>query len=152
MSAARKESPLAENEGKNSQSDERLYQPTARQCALLIVRVMQAREQETNREVSRARISQNTIRRLCNRAQIASDFLLEIQEILLAAGWCLFLVSPSHFAIIKAKSVEGWGRISSKRIGEELKSVPIGRYNFDNLEPLLLMAEKDPEEEEDKEE
>jgi len=114
--------------------------------------VLQAREQETNREVSRARLSQNTIRRLCGRSQIASDFLLEIQEILLAAGWCLFLAGPSYFAIIKVKAVEGWGRISSKRIGEELKSVPIGRYNFDNLEPLLLMAEKDPEEEEDKEE
>jgi hypothetical protein len=116
---------------------------------VLVLRVMQAREQETNREVSRARISQSTIRRLCGRSQIGGDFLVEIQEILLAAGWCFFLVGPSYFAIIKVKSVEGWGRISSKRIADELKSVPRGQFNFENLEPLLL-AERNPAEEEEK--
>jgi hypothetical protein len=152
MTAAREDSLLGGGEGLKSQPGDKWHQPTARQCSLLILRLMQSREQETNREVSRARISQNTIRRLAGRSHMPSEFLLDVQETLLAAGWCLFLIGPSYFGIIRVNKVEGWGRISSKRIGDELKSVPIGRYNFDNLEPLLLMAEKDPEEEEDQEE
>jgi hypothetical protein len=116
----------------------RYHHPTARQCALLILRLMQAREQEVHREVSRARISQNTIRKLCGRSQIANDLLLEIQEYLLAAGWSLFCVGPTHYALIKMKNVEGWGRISSKRIDDELKAVSLGRYDFEQLEPLLI--------------
>jgi hypothetical protein len=102
---------------------------------------MQAREQEVNREVSRARISQNTIRKLCGRSQIANDLLLEIQEYLLAAGWSLFCLGPTYYALIKVKNVEGWGRISSKRIADELKAVSLGRYDFEQLEPLLIREE-----------
>ena len=41
----------------------RYHQPSARECALLILRLMQAREQELEgRELSRARISQITLR------------------------------------------------------------------------------------------
>jgi hypothetical protein len=122
----------------------RYHQPSARECALLILRLMQAREQEVvDREVSRARISQSTIRSLCGRNQITNDLLLEIQEFLLAGGWCLFCAGPTHFAIIKRKAVEGWARISSGRIKDELAAVVHGQYDFARLEPLLMSQESD---------
>jgi hypothetical protein len=121
----------------------RYHQPTARECALLILRLMQAREQEVHREVSRVRISQSTLRHLCGRSQISHDLLLEVQEFLLTAGWCLFCVGPTHYALIKKKAVEGWGRISSGRIKDELTAVSHGRYDFEPLEPLLIPRESD---------
>ena len=134
--------------GREAEGPGRYHQPTARECALLLLRLMQAREQEVHREVSRARISQNTIRKLCGRSQIANDLLLEIQEYLLAAGWSLFCLGPTHYAVIKVKSVEGWGRISSKRIDDELKAVSLGRYDFEQLEPLLIREEPSASDEE----
>jgi hypothetical protein len=102
---------------------------------------MQAREQEVvGREVSRVRISQSTLRNLCGRSQITNDLLLEIQEFLLAAGWCLFCVGPTHYALIKKKAVEGWARISSGRIKDELTAVSHGQYDF---EPLLMPQASD---------
>ena len=117
----------------------RYHQPSARECALLILRLLQAREKELEgREVSRARISQSTLRTLCSRSQISNDLLLDIQEFLLAAGWCLFCAGPTHFAIIKRKAVEGWARISSGRIKDELATVSQGKYDFEQIEPLLI--------------
>jgi hypothetical protein len=118
------------------------FRPVEWQCALLILRLIQAREEEFERKkerrmVSRARISQNTIRRLWGRSQISSDFLLAVQEYLLAAGWALFCIGPSYFAIVKLESVQGWSRISSKRIADELKLVPRGDFPWKKYEGLL---------------
>ena len=120
----------------------RYHQPSARECALLILRLMQAREQELEgRELSRARISQITLRTLCGRSQIPNDFLLEVQEFLLSAGWCLFCAGTSHFALIKKQAVEGWARMSSFRIHGEVTDVSRGQYDFERLEPLLMPQE-----------
>jgi hypothetical protein len=123
----------------------RYHQPSARECALLILRLMQARADEVmEREVSRARISQSTLRTLCGRTQIPNQLLLEIQEFLLAGGWVLFCVSTSHFGVIKKKAVEGWARISSGRIKDEIAAVSLGTYDFGRLEPLLIAQEPAP--------
>jgi hypothetical protein len=122
------------------------HQPSARECALLILGLMQARAEEVvDREVSRVRISQSTLRNLCGRSQITNDLLLEVQEFLLAAGWCLFCAGPTHYALIKKKAVEGWGRISSGRIKDDLTAVSLGRGKkiFERLEPLLMPQESD---------
>jgi hypothetical protein len=80
-------------------------------------------------------------RSLCGRSQIPNDLLLEIQEFLLAAGWCLFCAGPTYFAIIKRKAVEGWARIASGRIKDEVTAVLHGQYDFERLEPLLMPRE-----------
>jgi hypothetical protein len=117
----------------------RYHQPSARECALLVLRLLQAREEELkDRELSRARISQSTLRTLCGRSQISNDLLLGIQEFLLVSGWCLFCAGPTHFGLIKRSAVEGWARISSGRIGNELTDVSRGQYDFGQLEPLLM--------------
>jgi hypothetical protein len=122
--------------------------PTEWQCALLILCLIQAREDEfekkgLERKVSRARLSQNTIRKLCGRSQITGDFLLEVQEYLLTAGWALFCIGPTHYAIIKLESVQGWSRISSKRIADELELVPRGKFPWKKYEYLLAAEQTD---------
>ena len=126
----------------------RYHQPSARECALLVLRLLQAREEELkDRELSRARISQSTLRALCGRSQISNDRLLDIQEFLLAAGWCLFCAGPTHFGLIKRSAVEGWARMSSGRIRNELTDVSRGQYDFEQLEPLLMPQVSEAEEE-----
>jgi hypothetical protein len=130
---------------------ERYHQPTSRECALLVLRLLQVRQEEINerkesREVSRARISQSTIRKLSGRSQVPTDFLIEVQEFLLAAGWALFCIGPTHYAIIKLKAVRGWARTSSNRIDDELKAVARGKYDFAALEKLLLLDESEADE------
>jgi hypothetical protein len=121
------------------QKPDRYHQPSVRECALLVLRLLEARTKE--REISRARISQSTLRRLFGRSQITNDLLLDVQEILLAAGWCLFFAGPTHFAIIKKQAVEGWARISSGRIKDDLAKVSKGQYDFEPLERLLIQEE-----------
>jgi hypothetical protein len=131
--------------------------PADWQCALLILRLLQAREEEfekkkgKKRNVSRARISQNTIRRLCGRSQITHEFLLQMQEYLLAAGWALFCIGATHYAIIRLESVHGWSRISSKRIADELKLVAQGGFPWKKYEDLLKAKPDDSGAVEDKE-
>ena len=114
----------------------------------MILYLIRAREDEfekkgLERTVSRARLSQNTIRKLCGRSQIPNDFLLEVQEYLLAAGWALFCIGPTHYAIVKLKSVQGWSRISSNRIADDLKLVPRGEFPWKKYESLLMPEETD---------
>lgn len=120
--------------------------PTEWQVALLILRMVQAREAEfqergLERKVSRARISQNTIRRLCGRSQISNDFLTEVQEYLLAAGWALFYIGPTYYGMIKLESVQGWSRISSKRIAGDLNEVQRGEFEWKKYKKLLMPAQ-----------
>jgi hypothetical protein len=114
--------------------------------ALLILRLVQAREAEfrkkgLDRNVSRARISQNTIRKLCGRSQISNDFLTELQEHLIAAGWALFCIGPTYYAVIKLESVRGWSRISSKRIDDDLNEVWSGVFKWEQYKELLMPAQ-----------
>jgi hypothetical protein len=127
--------------------------PTEWQVALLILRLVQAREAEfkekgLKRNMSRARISQNTIRRLCGRSQISNEFLIEVQEYLLAAGWALFYIGPTYYGVIKLESVQGWGRISSKRIAGDLHKVQRGEFKWEQYKDLLLPTQNVDEENE----
>lgn len=128
--------------------------PTEWQCALLILMLIEAREDEfkkqgAERKVSRARLSQNTIRKLCGRSQIPNDFLLEVQEYLLTAGWALFCIGPTHYAIIKLDSVQGWSRISSKRIAEELELVPRRKFPWKEYEHLVVPRQTESSDDQD---
>ena len=55
----------------------------------------------------------------------------------------------SSYAVIKVKTVEGWGRISSKRIADDLKSVSHGKYDFQVIEHLLLSDSSDAKDSDD---
>lgn len=121
-------------------SKTRASRPDGRQCAMLIVHLLHEKQQDLsgNREVSRARLSEITIRRLFNRRRISPEFLADVQEWLFRVGWILFFAGTTY-AVVKMKVVDGWGRISSKRIRLDLERVATGEFDFDSLEHLLLV-------------
>jgi hypothetical protein len=120
----------------------RASRPDERQCAMLIVHLLTARQQEvgSNRDLTRARLSEITLQRLFKRRRISPEFLAEVQEWLFRVGWILFFAGTTY-AVVKMKVVDGWGRISSKRIGADLERVSTGAFDFDSLEHLLLGSE-----------
>ena len=125
----------------------RASRPDERQCAMLIVHLLAARQQELgNREVTRARLSEITLQRLFKRQRISPEFLAEVQEWLFRVGWILFFAGTTY-AVVKMKVVDGWGRISSKRIQAELEKVGRGEFDYDSLEHLLLGPELSSERE-----
>ena len=113
----------------------------------MIVHLLAARQQELgNREVTRARLSEITLQRLFKRQRISPEFLAEVQEWLFRVGWILFFAGTTY-AVVKMKVVDGWGRISSKRIQAELEKVGRGEFDYDSLEHLLLGPELSSERE-----
>ncbi len=128
-----------------SSTMDRFWQPSPRQAALLILHLLA----EKPAKVTRARLTEITIRRLWNRSRVVDQaFLLEVQELLLQAGWAFFW-ARSSYALVRVEAVEGWPRISSKRIADDLEKVSRGHFDFDQLEPLLFPTEPEDEEAED---
>jgi hypothetical protein len=128
-----------------------MFQPDARQAAMMVLRLLDAKTAE-GRSISRARLTELTIRRLWGRTRVQEGFLLDVQEILLNAGWALFWAGSSY-AVIRLSAVEGWPRISSKRIEHDLDRLARDRryavHFFDEIEHLLLAEPNRRDEEED---
>jgi hypothetical protein len=117
---------------------DRSFQPNPREAALMVLHLLDRKRRE-GRDVSRARLTEITIRRLWARTRVPDDFLLQVQEQLLGAGWALFWAGSSY-AIIRVSAVEGWPRLSSKRVADDLQLMLRGHFEFDAIEPLLLQA------------
>jgi hypothetical protein len=121
---------------------DRATRPDERQCAMLVALLLVSKQTD----VTRARLSETTLRRLFGRQRITPEFLFEVQEWLFRAGWVLFFAGASY-AAVKVNVIEGWGRIASKRIKEDLEKVGRGEFDFDSLEHLLLDLESPGEDE-----
>jgi hypothetical protein len=120
----------------------RATRPNERQCAMLIAHLLATKQNkvEDKREVTRARLSEITLQRLFKRRRISPELLVEVQEWLFRAGWVLFFAGTTY-AVVKIKVIDGWRRISSKRIGEELERVGREEFDYDSLEYLLVGLE-----------
>jgi len=125
-----------------------MNRPNARSAALLLLRLIEAKETKKSSSVSRFRVSDITLRRLWNRYRIEGAFVTEVSEVLLDAGWALFFTGR-HYAMIKTDMVEGWVRLSSKGISEELVQVRAGAYDFKDLERLIPSPAVDGDEDAD---
>src|SRR6476660_7554797 len=68
----------------------KFHRPTPRQAALIVLLLLKSRERETGKPITRARLSESTLRKLWVRTHISNEMLLKIQEYLLQAGWALF--------------------------------------------------------------
>jgi hypothetical protein len=124
----------------------RASRPDERQAAMLVAHLLATKQEGVPKEVTRARLAEVTLRRLFGRKRLSPDFLAEVQEWLSRAGWVLFFAGNTY-AVVQIKVIEGWGRISSKRIGEDLRKVGIGEFDFDSLEHLLTERESPGEDE-----
>lgn len=114
----------------------RRYKPNGREAALLVLRLIQAKDISADRPQTRARLAEITLKRLWNRNRLEEQFLAEVSEWLLTAGWAL-LFAGSTYGVVRTSVVENWSPISSKRIQPELDAVAAGQFDFTNLESLL---------------
>ena len=114
----------------------RLYKPTPRECALLVLHLIQAKEQDRGKEVTRLRVAEISLKRLWGRRRISPEFAEEVAEWLSSAGVTLFFAGTTY-AVVKTSVVESWPRVTSKRISSDVRAVAQGTFDFATLEPLL---------------
>ena len=118
------------------------YKPTARECTLLFLRLIDAREGAARKSMTRVRLSELTLKRLWNRERLTEQFLADVAEWFLTAGWAL-VYAGSTYAAVKIDAVQNWPRVSSKRIGAEIEAVHKGEFDFKKLERFFRRTSKD---------
>ncbi len=115
-----------------------LHRVTGRETALLIMRVVEMRtedrEKRGRKPLTRAQLTIPTLKRLSTRDRLSSEFIQEVSDWLLPAGWVLF-DAGRFFGLVRTSAVENWPRLSSQKI--DLKSVKEGRFPFHGHEHLL---------------
>jgi len=120
------------------------YKPTAYQCMLLFLLAIQEAERRLGKSLRLVRLPRATLRRLWIRQRLSEDFLAEVEEWLLSAGWAL-VDAGSGFAAIKTAAVKNWPRLSANNLSSELEKVQSGRFKFDELEMSAREADDDSE-------
>ena len=118
------------------------YKPTARECTLLFLRLIEAMEEATGKPMTRARLAEITLKRLWNRERLTEQFLAEVEEWFLTEGWAL-VYAGSTYAAVKIDAVQNWPRVSSKRIRAEIEAVRKGEFDFNELEHLSRSPSND---------
>jgi hypothetical protein len=124
----------------------RPYKPDPQECAILLTLLVKSKATDSGKETTRLRVAEITLKRLWGRHRLSEDFLLEVEEWLFRAGWTLFYAGTT-FALVTTKSVQGWPRVSSKRLAAELEQVADGEFDFD--EHLDVLLEEEGSEDED---
>jgi hypothetical protein len=120
----------------------RLYKPTARECALLLLRLIEVKGEARKREITRLRVAEVSLTRLWGRRRISPEFAEEVAEWLSAADFSLFFAGTTY-AVVKTSVVESWPRATSKRLSADVLKVAQGAYDFSELEYLLPVAKED---------
>jgi hypothetical protein len=90
--------------------------------------------------LTRAKLTAAMLKTLWKRPRLAPEFLQEVADWLLIAGWVFFYAGPTY-AAVRVSAVKNWPRVSTTLIKGELKQVAEGNYNFDEREPLLWKPE-----------
>jgi hypothetical protein len=121
------------------------HMPDARECALLLLRLIESKETESGKALSRFRVAEISLRRIWGRQRVTPEFVGDVNEWLLRAGRTLFFAGNSY-GVILTSAVESWSRLSSKRIAPEIQQALSGAYDFAALEPLLSTKEEGFEE------
>ncbi|HCT39770.1 MAG TPA: hypothetical protein DF427_01040 [Moraxellaceae bacterium] len=75
-------------------------------------------EKEREKEITRLRISVDTLRRISGRTAIREKFKEDLEEELLELGW-IFIQLDNEFAIMEKKRLQTWVRLSSKRLKDQ---------------------------------
>ncbi len=112
----------------------------AKECALLVRRLIEVKAEGATKPLSRFRVAELSLRRMWGRQRLTQDFIGEVNEWLFRSGWVLFFAGNSY-GLISVDVVEGWSRLTSKLISAETSQALAGRYDFTALEELLTVKE-----------
>ena len=128
------------------------YQPTPRECMLLILLIIRDAEARLNRSLQRVRITRGLLRRISMRERLSDQFMHEVGSWLLTAGWAL-IDAGTALGAIRTRGIKDWPRTSTKNLNSTLQRVRDGEYGakeFAELEKALggvAEASDDDEEE-----
>jgi hypothetical protein len=113
-----------------------VYKPNGQEAAMLLLRAIEKRGERRGKPMTRARLSRVTLKRLWNREQLTAQWLDEVNEWLLSAGWTL-VDAGRTFGAVKTDIVENWPRVASKHLHDVIEKVKLGGYDFSRFEHLL---------------
>lgn len=103
---------------------------------MLFLKLVDEREKRRDKAMTRAQISEGSLKRLWKRERFSDQFLGEVEDWLLSAGWALFYAGGVYGAV-KTDAVGNWPTLASSRIASVLDGVALGEFKFTELEYLL---------------
>jgi len=120
------------------------HRANSKECALMLLHLIDAKQKEMDRPLSRFCVSSLSLERMWGRSRITPKLTERVAQWLLRAGRIFFFAGDSY-GVILISAVEGWARLSSKRISAEIEDALAGDFDFSALEHLLVDAsEVDP--------
>jgi hypothetical protein len=109
---------------------------TPRDSAILLLLLVRTKNEDNGKDLTRVRLAEITLKRLWGRHRLPAEFLREVEDWLFRAGWAFFYAGTTY-AAVKTSAVEGWPRVSSKHLSDELEEVSKGKFDFDRHLGLL---------------
>lgn len=102
------------------------YQPAASELAILVILMIQRYAKERGNEVSRVRMTRNSLKRLAIRNRL-HDSLVDawIDVMALEYGWLVFAYDE-EFCLIRAEATKTWTKIAAKRCDDIIKRLRTG--------------------------
>lgn len=123
------------------------YRPTPAETALLTVYLIHAYAREKAKEVTRARISRKTLRILAVRKPLRQPFIDDWVTELADLGWSAW-EDGDNFALLRTDTIEGWARISARRISDTMERVRNGDPDvFDEIAGKINITDDNTDDE-----
>jgi hypothetical protein len=98
------------------------YLPTAAEVATLTLCLGRDYAEEKGTRLTRFRISTRSLRQISGRSHLRDVFLEDWAAALDQMGWKV-ICCGDHNGLIREDAIDGWSRLSSKRIASQLKGV-----------------------------
>jgi hypothetical protein len=98
------------------------YLPNATEVATLTRYLGHAYAEEKKTRSTRFRISLRTLRKIAGRTILREAFLDEWANALGSQGWTVIYYGD-HYGVIRSDAIDGWARLSSKRIAADLENM-----------------------------
>ena len=127
------------------------HKPDPRQAASLFLHMIDARETLLGKPMTRVRLPEVTLKELWNRERLTEQFLADVREWMLSAGWAL-IDGGSTFGAVKVDAILNWPRVSLKRLRKDLTKVAAGQYDYEQLEHLWVQEDFSDEKTDDESE
>jgi|SRR5215469_555746 len=98
------------------------YLPNAAEAATLTLCLGRDYAEEKGTRLTRFRISNRSLREISGRSHLRDVFLEEWAAALDQMGWKVIWCGD-HNGLIRKDAIDGWSRLSSKRIASQLKGM-----------------------------
>ena len=121
--------------------------PSASQCASLLLHVFaltdKSRTKSTRKPLTRAKLSQGMLRELWKRPRLTPEFVQEVSDWLVGAGWVLFYAGRVYGAV-RVSAVANWPRVSANPLpSQDREKIAAGNYDYNPHYSLLLPPDHD---------